>query len=119
MKNSEEQVIFCDVDETLVLWSRTHRKSGKGKTLFVDPYTKEHLYLTPHRVHIRLLKQYYARGFYILVFSAAGKAWADTVVDTLKLRPYVNQTLAKPVKFMDDKEDIKDILGTRVFLKNS
>lgn len=118
-KTNEEHVVVCDVDNTLVLWSKTHRKPGKGKKQFIDPYTGEKVYLTPHNVHIRLLKQYKARGFYTIVWSACGKAHADHVVDRLGIREHVSQTLAKPVKHMDDKENIPDILGSRVFLENS
>ena len=118
MKSNKETVIVCDVDNTLALWSQSHKKPGKNKIKFKDPYTGEFVYLTPHAPHIRLLKQYKARGFQVIVWSAAGKAWADTVVDTLGIRKYVDETMAKPVKFMDDKNNLEDILGTRVYLKN-
>ena len=116
--NSSEQVIVCDVDNTLLMWDKTHRKPGKGKLKIQDPYTKEFVYLTPHTVHIRLLKQYSARGFRVIVWSAAGQAWAQTAVNALQLNQYVYDTMAKPVKFIDDKDNLEDILGTRVYLKN-
>lgn len=119
MASNKEIVVTVDVDETLVLWSKTHRKPGKGKKLFIDPYTKEKLYLTPHKVHMRLLKQYKARGFYVIVWSAAGQKWAEYITEKLGLEKYVDDKLAKPVKFMDDKDNLSDILGTRVYLKDS
>lgn len=115
---NNETVVLVDVDETLICWSKTFKKPGKNKKLFIDPYTKDKLYLTPHGPHIRLLKQYKARGFAIVVASMAGVLWSQTIVDGLNLNKYVDIVMSKPIKHMDDKEDIKDIVGTRVYLKN-
>lgn len=113
-----ENVVGCDVDDTLVIWSKDHKKPGKGKMLFIDPYTKEKLYLTPHNPHIRLLKQYKGRGFAIVVHSAAGYMWVEEVVNRLKLDDIVDLGMAKFCKHMDDKVDVVDIIGARVYLKN-
>lgn len=113
-----ENVILIDCDDTLCLWDKTHKSPGKGKMLFVDPYTQDKLYLKPHNVHVRLLKQYKRRGFIIIVHSAAGCLWSEAVVKTLKLEDYVDYCMTKACKHVDDKEDLKDIIGTRVYLKN-
>jgi len=114
-----EHVIMVDVDNTLVLWDKKHRKPGKGKQLFIDPYTGDKLYLTPHNVHIRLLRQYKGRGFTIIVWSMAGVRWVESIVNTLGLSDIVDYCMTKPSKHLDDKEDIKDIIGTRVYLHNN
>lgn len=113
-----ETIVLVDIDQTLVIWHKSHKKPGKNKVLFVDPYTKEKLYLTPHHVHIRLMKQYKARGFGIVVHSMAGTKWAKSVINKLKLAKYVDIVMSKATRHMDDKEDAKDIIGTRVYLNN-
>ena len=115
---NNENVVLVDVDDTIVVWDRSHRAPGKGKIKFTDPYSGDTLYLTPHSVHIRLIRQYKGRGFAIIVASMAGVKWAEHVVKTLQLEQYVDICMSKPTRYIDDKEDIKDIIGTRIFLKN-
>ena len=114
-----ESTVLVDIDETLVCWSKTYRKPGKGKIAFVDPYTKETVYLTPHKPHIRLVKQWKGRGFGIVVHSMAGVQWANTVLRVLELTKYVDVVMSKATRHLDDKEDIAEICGTRVYLKNT
>jgi len=122
-----EHVVMVDVDNTLVLWDKEHKKkpidfnngyyTGKKKE-FIDPYTNDRLYLTPHQVHIRLLRQYKGRGFTIIVWSMAGVKWAESVVKTLGIDDIVDYVMTKPSKHLDDKQDIDSIIGSRVYLEN-
>ncbi len=116
---NNENVVLFDCDQTLAIWHKDHKKPGKGKLLFVDPYTGDKLYLYPHSVHIRLLRQYKGRGFAVIVHSMAGVKWAETIVRVLKLEKYVDLCMSKATKHVDDKEDVKDIIGTRVYLHNN
>lgn len=113
-----ETIIFCDTDQTLVVWHKDHNKPGKGKRLFVDPYTGDKLYLRPHKVHCRLLRQYKARGFGIVVASKAGYLWSKEVVNQLGLNDIVDLIMSKPDRFMDDKNTLEDIVGNRVYLED-
>lgn len=122
-----EHVIMVDVDNTLVLWGKDHRiplaritdkNFNDKRILFVDPYTGDNLYLTPHNVHIRLLRQYKGRGFTIIVWSMAGVKWSESVVKTLGIEDIVDYCMTKPAKHLDDKQDIDSIIGSRVYLEN-
>lgn len=113
-----ESVILFDCDQTLAIWKKDHKKPGKGKIKFTDPYTGDHLYLYPHRVHTRLLKQYKGRGFAIIVHSMAGVKWAEEIVKGLELEQYVDICMSKAIKHIDDKEDVASIIGSRVYLHN-
>ena len=115
---NNENVVLFDCDQTLVIWHKDHTKPGKNKKLFIDPYTGDKLYLYPHNVHVRLMRQYKGRGFAIIVHSMAGVLWAKEIIKTLKLEKYVDLCMSKATKHVDDKEDVKDIIGSRVYLEN-
>lgn len=110
-----EQIVYSDVDDTLVLWSDNFYLPGEGKIELVDPYDQSLIYLTPHIRHVKLLQDYNARGYTVIVWSAAGYRWAEVVVKALNLEPYVDYCQSKPLKFMDDLQ-AKDILGDRVYI---
>lgn len=113
-----DNVVPFDVDQTLVLWGKDHNKKGKGKVEFVDPYTGLKFYLRPHHVHVRLLRQFRGRGFAVIVWSKQGDLWAKEVVKKLGLENLKLIVMSKPEKYVDDKENIADVIGTRVYLKD-
>lgn len=112
---NNEMVAAFDVDDTLVLWDKTSEFAGEGKVEFLDPDDNSKHYLYPHVSHIRLLKCSKKRGFLVLVWSAAGYKWAETVIKTLKLEEYVDIILTKCSKYFDDLQP-DEILGQRVYL---
>jgi len=112
-----EHIMMVDCDDTLVMWSTTHNKPGKGKIKFNEPYGGGTVYLTPNKKHIKLLKTHKARGYAVVVWSAAGYRWAEEVVKQLKIEDFVDIVMSKSTKYVDDLE-AKDILGTRIYLKD-
>jgi hydroxymethylpyrimidine pyrophosphatase-like HAD family hydrolase len=113
-----DRVLVIDVDQTLILWDKKHHVPDHNKIKIIDPLSLETLYLTPHKVHIRLLKQHKARGYYVIVWSKASYHWANAVVEALDLTDYVDLVMSKPEKHIDDCENVIDILGPRVYLEN-
>ena len=107
---NREHVVVIDVDDTLVM-----RDVSDPTDWLICPYDGTTIPVRRHNKHIKLLKDYHARGYYVIVWSAGGWNWARAVVDSLDLSGYVHHTMAKPVKYVDDLE-AKDILGTRVYL---
>jgi phosphoglycolate phosphatase-like HAD superfamily hydrolase len=112
----KETTVFCDVDQTLVIWTKKYANPHTGAIKIIDPYTQDTLYLQPHKPHIRLLKQYKTRGYGVVVFSKAGYKWAEAVVKAVGLEPTVDLVMSKSDKYIDDKTDIQDILGCHVYL---
>lgn len=107
-----EHVVCFDCDDTLVMWGK------KTNDVYIkDPYTDSDILLKKHNKHIKLLQDYKARGYYVVVWSAGGYLWAKAVVEGLGLRDSVDHIMAKPVKYVDDL-DATEILGTRVYLKD-
>lgn len=106
-----EMIIYIDCDDTLVM----HNVKGE-KITFSDPYSLEKISLTPHKRHIKLLKDFKARGYSIVVWSAAGAIWAKEVVTKLELLDYVDLMISKPLKFIDDLP-ATEILGARIYIQ--
>jgi FMN phosphatase YigB (HAD superfamily) len=113
-----EQNVFFDCDDTLVMRNDNEWCPKPARLKFVEPLTEEVYYLSPHIKHIQILKELYERGFTIIVWSAAGPAWAKVVVERLNLTEYVHYHMSKPVKFFDDLP-ANEILGTRVYIKQN
>lgn len=108
-----------DVDQTLLIWKKDHDKPGPNKIEIADPYDAyKTVFLKPHQVHCRLLRQYKGRGFTVIVWSKAGYAWAETAVKVLDLEKYVDYVMTKPDRHIDDATKIEDIIGNRVYFED-
>lgn len=108
-----ENNIYFDVDETLVLWGKI--KKGEKCIAITDPYDGTQRYLRPHVGHIKVLRDRKARGATIHVWSANGWQWAKAVVSALGLQDHVDFVLSKPIMYVDDLE-AHEILGERLYL---
>ncbi len=106
-----ENVIFCDVDETLV-----HHDTADLKTVdVVDPITGSHVVVGVNETMVRLVKEESHRGSIVVVWSRGGYEWAESVVVALGLESAVDYVMSKPHAYFDDK-DISDWLKHRVFI---
>jgi len=110
---SSEQIICVDVDQTLVL----HKKLKKKDKIVIvtDPYDNAQRYLAVHIPHVKILKDRKARGAVIVVWSQSGYKWAESVVKALKLEPYVDFVLSKPIAYIDDLP-VQTWLAERIYL---
>jgi hypothetical protein len=107
---------WFDVDDTLVLWNPTKEQLEKdgiefecpGSLVLVDdqllPSTPWKAFLVPHKVHIEQLKKHKLRGHKVVVWSAGGWDWAESVVRALKLEQFVDVVISKPNWAYDDKQ---------------
>lgn len=96
-----DKTLFCDVDDTLVLWSPTGAS------------------YKPHQAHIDLIKRFHKRGQPVIVWSAGGYEWALKIVKELGLEPYVTAVMAKPMWYVDDltsPEFLPEV--NRIYLKD-
>lgn len=107
-----EQVIFIDCDDTLVMWN--HENFDK-KIVIIDPYDSRELTLGIHEGHLKVLRDRSKRGAHIIVWSAGGYQWAAAVVKALGIESHVHQIMSKPFMYLDDKT-AEEIMGTRLFL---
>ena len=94
-----DNVVCFDVDDTLVMWSWESRFNEQS--IVFDNFGYE-TRLLPHQKHIDLMKQFKARGHYVIVWSQGGYEWAASVVKTLQLESYVDEVKTKPKWVIDD-----------------
>lgn len=106
-----ENTVFIDVDETLIL----HTDKDKADIYILDPDTDERLPVKKHKRHIGYLRKSKARGRFVVVWSANGYRWAMTVVKALGLTKYVDMCMTKPTVYFDDVP--ADSFMQRVYIK--
>lgn len=112
--NENEVNVGCDVDGTLVRLAIP----GDTDTISIrNPYDGIDYSYVPHWGHVDLLRQYAGRGFYNIVWSAGGVKHAESVVEALGLNDgTVKEIMTKVMKVIDDKDDMNNIVGVRVFI---
>jgi phosphoserine phosphatase len=95
-----ELIAFFDVDDTIIKHDHSHI-NGPGK--ITCSLYGENRYVTPHELHIKLLKDYKARGYTIYLWSGNGFFWCQEVAHKLELTSYIDYCLSKPVKVVDNE----------------
>lgn len=97
------KIIYCDVDETLVLWDwKQYDPDGKDLIEIKDIQSGYSEFLLPHFRHVEFLKQFKTRGHTIVVWSQGGAIWCETVVKALGLEDIVDICISKPDWYIDD-----------------
>lgn len=111
---ANEQVIPCDIDDTLVQWDKS--KPGTKITINcvygVQPGPHE---VVIHEPHVRLIKERLVRGTLILAWSQGGFAWAKAVLNALGIDHLNIVVMSKPTAYLDDKE-CQHWMGDRIYL---
>jgi hydroxymethylpyrimidine pyrophosphatase-like HAD family hydrolase len=114
-----DQVIMVDIDGTLVK-EISKNDSNLHHTTVSIPHPlrgNEATLRIPMSKNIQLIKDMHTRGRFIVVWSAGGYAWADSVVRALNLENFVDLVMEKPIAYVDDL-DCQDFMGHRIFLQD-
>ena len=119
--NTNDKIVSFDCDDTLVMWDNNCGEPGEGKIAVVDPYRigdngPIHIYLTPHDKHIQKLKGYARSGYFVIIWSMGGGAWAKNVAEALALTDHVDLITGKPVYLYDDMP-LNSAFGERVYFQ--
>lgn len=110
---SNERIIPFDVDGTLIL---SPEDSYVDHIRFADPYDGSIVRRKVHRPHLKLLRNYIARGAQPIVWSKNGVEWAYAVLLALGFSGDDNIiVMTKPFVHVDD-EPCDNWMGQRVFI---
>lgn len=95
------QVVYCDVDDTLLMWH--FPKDPEDTVITLEPWNDgEKVSFVVNVALIEELKKHSARGHKIVVWSQGGWDWAETAVKALGLEKYVHAVMEKPSWTYDD-----------------
>ena len=97
------RIVMFDVDDTLVIWDwKAINPDGVGLVYIRNPDGNCEELVMPHDRHIRLLRQFKARGHTVVVWSQGGHAWAENVCKILGIDSIVDIVMDKPNWYVDD-----------------
>lgn len=111
--NKNENRIVCDVDETLIFHDAYKYPTLSQVELNYYGHKKK---FAIHEDHVKLLKAYKKRGFYIIVHSNNGYKWVEQVVNALGLFEFVDEGCTKAVKYVDDHKKASQVVGQHVYI---
>jgi len=98
----DKPIVYCDVDDTLVMWEYDTKLQNKALELIPGTTAHPPVCGLPNEGNIEKLKTFKARGHTVVVWSQGGSEWAKKVVELLELGLYVDIILPKPFWFIDD-----------------
>ena len=98
----DNRTAYFDVDDTLVEWKLCSDREADAVKI-VDESGRV-FYKKAIVAHIEELKNQKMTGNTVVVWSAGGGAWAETVVKALGIEEYVDVCLTKPDFYYDDKD---------------
>lgn len=92
--------VFVDCDDTLIMWASN--KYYKPTEALLLEFMGYKVIVSSNDTNIAKVKEFYKRGYEVIIWSATGKEWAELVVKTLDLTDHVDYCLAKPDFYIDD-----------------
>ncbi len=90
--------VYFDVDSTLVF---TEAEAPKNIQFDYIKINTRHWLV--HRQHVDAVKDFWARGHNVIIWSQGGAKWATMVAEALGISTYVHACLSKPLWYFDDK----------------
>lgn len=98
-KQKNGYTAYIDVDETLIFW-KDDPNDTSNKVLSLP---NGNLVIKLHKKHIQLVKNLYAIGWNITIWSQGGSDHAENVIKQIGLADYVHEIMNKPQMYLDDK----------------
>lgn len=98
-KLPDKKTVFCDVDETLILWKDDPTDLQNS----VIEVANGNLVVKFHRRHIELVKQFFNIGWNVIIWSQGGSNHAEHVVKACGLDKHIHGIMPKPDVILDDK----------------
>lgn len=98
-KMSNKKTVYVDVDDTLIMWN-VDLNDPQSKVLSLE---RGNLVIKLHKRHIDLVKNLYAIGWNVVIWSQGGSDHAEAVIKQIGLENHVDAILPKPEAYIDDK----------------
>ncbi len=99
---NSDKIVFCDVDDTLIGWSKPEKGPDEFWVTTTCHGMVEHHWVI--KENLEALKKHKGRGHLIVVWSQGGWEWAEAVVKALKIEHLVDLVCSKPEWIYDDLE---------------
>ena len=97
----ERKTVFFDCDDTLLEWNTCKKGDNNAVKIVNNGHTFYKKAIVPN---VEALKSHFLAGHLVVVWSAGGATWAETIIKSLGLNKYVNIIINKPDFYYDDKE---------------
>lgn len=114
-KLDKEKVVYVDVDDTIIMWEPEKYLHEESEIVWIDDYTRTFPFL-PHKKNIEFVKKLKLQGYGVIVWSAAGASWAETVVNKLGLADLPDMIISKPELCIDDLLESNRIIKSIVWI---
>ena len=115
-KVKDKPVLYVDIDSTLITAHSDVPKELRNTGTWIE--IGYHLFRR-HDAHCNKLKEFAARGHSIVLWSAGGSDWAETVIKALNLDDLVCVIMPKPYWYMDDLEAAEFLAGKRIYIADT
>jgi FMN phosphatase YigB (HAD superfamily) len=97
-KLSDKRTVFVDVDGTLIMWG-ADPLDPESKVLSL---ANGSITIKLHKEHIQLVKDLFAIGWNVVVWSQGGSDHAEAVIKQIGLADFVHVITSKPESYIDD-----------------
>lgn len=108
---------YFDIDDTLIMWKAPNvceRHYESDELITVNTRGIEETFVV-NKHNLEYLRKLAVRGHAIIVWSAGGADWAESVVKALNIEDLVFAVMSKPTYFVDDVRDPKEFMGKHVY----
>jgi phosphoglycolate phosphatase-like HAD superfamily hydrolase len=107
-KVKDGNVFACDIDDTIVMWDVPYDYDGPTVKIKTNGFIE---ICIPNEYVIEHIKKLKKRNYSIVIWSAGGSDWGESVINSLGLDKYVDVIMPKISDHMDDVRDPKDKIG--------
>lgn len=112
-KVKDGNVYASDVDDTLVMWADPNKFPGRTITITTNGFSEKAAVNEYALEHLKKMKR---RGYSVVVWSAGGSDWAESVVKALGIEGYVDVVMPKIDDHLDDVQDPTDKIGRWAYI---
>lgn len=108
------QNCYVDIDDTIIRWDVPTGDEKIDELVTVETRGIKETFLL-NKYNLEYITKLAVRGHVIILWSAAGSLWAESVAKALKIEHLVTACMSKPTYYVDDIKDANQFMGKHVF----